>query len=78
MTVAQKIIATSAVVVLLGVFVVSDFKWLNKKPTEKKDGQASADGTNPDPYMMLEVDINQFPNASGKCNSLTLNDLSIK
>jgi hypothetical protein len=78
MTPTQRIIATSAVVVLLGVFIVSDFKWLHKKPTEKKDGQASADGTNPDPYMMLEVNINEFPNASGNQPCLTLNDITKK
>ena len=78
MTPTQRIIATSAVVVLLGVFIVSDFKWLNKKTTEKKDGQASADGTNPDPYMMLEVNINEFPNASGNQPCLTLNDITKK
>lgn len=78
MTAAQRIIATSAVIVLLGVFVVSDFKWLNKKTSDKKDGQANADGTNADPYMMLEVDESQFPNASGKGTCLTINDLTKK
>lgn len=78
MTTAQRIIATSAVIVLLGVFVVSDFKWLNKKTLEKKDGQANADGTNADPYMMLEVDESQFPNSSGKGICLTINDLTKK
>lgn len=77
MTTSQKIIATSAVLVLLGVFITSDFGYLTKKPA-KKEGQASADGTNADPYMMLEVDESQFPNASGKGTCLTVNDLTKK
>lgn len=77
MTPAQKIVATSAVLILLGVFITSDFDWLYGKK-EKKEGMASADGTNPDPYMMLEVNINEFPNASGNQNCLTLNDLTKK
>ena len=78
MTPAQKIVATSAVLILLGVFITSDFDWLHGKKDKPKDGNANADGTNPDPYMMLEVNINDFPNASGKGNSLTINDLTKK
>ena len=80
MTPAQKIVATSAVLILLGVFITSDFDWLHgkKDKKEKKDAMAGADGTNPDPYMMLEVNVNEFPNASGKGSCLTLNDLTKK
>jgi hypothetical protein len=76
MNLTQKIILSTAFVVAIGVFITSDFKWLQKKPESKKgNGQASADGTNPDPYMMLEVNVNDFPNASGNSKCLTLNDL---
>ena len=77
MTTSQKIIATSAVLVLLGVFITSDFGYLTKKPA-KKEGQVGADGTNADPYMMLEVDESQFPNASGNKKCLTINDITKK
>lgn len=77
MTPAQKIVAASAVLVLLGVFITSDFDWLHSKK-KTKDEMKNADGTNPDPYMMLEVNINEFPNASGKESCLTLKDLTKK
>jgi hypothetical protein len=75
----QQVIIGAAILVALGVFITSDFKWLAKKPAPKKDsGTASADGTNPDPYMMLEVNQKDFPNASGSCKNLTIEDLSVK
>jgi cell division septation protein DedD len=75
----QQVIIGAAILVALGVFITSDFKWLAKKPDAKKDsGMASADGVNPDPYMMLEVNQKDFPNASGSCKSVTIEDLTIK
>lgn len=77
MTNTQKIVLVGAALVLAGVFMVSDFDWLMPKDKKKGTGTANASG-NPDPYMMLEVDEKQFPNASGKCENVTLNDLSLK
>lgn len=77
MTNTQKIIVAGASIVAIGVFMVSDFKWLMPKDSKKGTGTANADG-NPDPYMMLEVNQKEFPNASGDCGCLKLNDLTLK
>jgi hypothetical protein len=76
MTTAQKIIISSAILLGVGLFMTSDFDWFKKK-AKTEGGTASADGVNPDPYMMLEVNEKDFPNASGK-GCLTLNDLTKK
>jgi hypothetical protein len=76
MTPAQKIVLSSAILLGLGLFIVSDFDWFKKKTSKQGSGTASADGYNPDPYMMLEVNVNEFPNASGNCGCLKLEDLS--
>ena len=76
MTPAQKIVISSLIVLGVGAFLVSDFNWLKKKTSKQESGTASADGYNPDPYMMLEVNVNEFPNASGNCGCLKLEDLS--
>jgi hypothetical protein len=77
MTKTQKIIVAGTALVLVGVFVVSDFKWLMPKDKKKGTGTSNADG-NPDPYMMLEVNEKEFPNATGNCGCVTINDLSLK
>ena len=77
MTNTQKIILAGAAIVIVGVFMVSDFDWLMPKQKKQGTGQANASGE-PDPYMMLEVNEKQFPNASGDCGCVTLKDLSLK
>ncbi len=66
MTKYQKIIAISAILIGVGVFVTSDFF---KKPKEGDEdenfgGDCGCD-PNADPYMMLEVDQRAFPNFDG-------------
>lgn len=73
----QQIIIGTAALVLAGVFIFSDFDWLYPKEKKKGNGVAKATG-GADPFMMLEVDEKEFPNASGKCGKVTLNDLSAK
>lgn len=72
MNTAQKIITASAIILAVGIFVTSDF---TKESKEKADEFKNADGSGkrarkqppivPDPFMMLEVNPNEFPNFCG-------------
>lgn len=78
MTISQRLIVSSALVVMVGAIVFSDFTWLKSKTAklaDKDDAKLSADGTIPDPYMMLEVNPQIFPNASGSSKCLTLEQI---
>lgn len=77
MTNTQKTVIAGLAIVLVGVFMVSDFKWLMPKEDAPKKGNGSANASgDSDPYMMLEVNESNFPNATGKCGCLSVNDLT--
>jgi hypothetical protein len=78
MTPIQKTIVAGIAIVLVGAFVVSDFKWLQPKDEKAKgSGTASATGET-DPNMMLEVSDKDFPNATGDCGCSGLKGLKLK
>lgn len=77
MTTAQRIVISSTIFILIGVFVTSDFNKLKDKMKPSDEGKLNADGNNLDTYMMLEVNKNTFPNASGDCGCLTLDKIPL-
>jgi hypothetical protein len=75
MTKVQKIITAGVAVALIGVFVVSDFKWI-KTNKKSKTGDANASG---EPMDNNELAAEKsFSKATGDCGCLSVNDLSLK
>jgi hypothetical protein len=75
MTKTQKIITAGLAITLIGVFIVSDFKWI-KTNKKSKTGDANASGEAVENHE-LNTDKGTA-NASGDCGCLSVNDLSLK